>query len=178
MTEPQFIALAARASDTALGAARSICSTTEDAEDVAQDVMLRLWTMREQLGGEADMLRLAYVAARNMSIDLCRRKGRAVGLDEKVDAILRDAAPSPSDTLIYKEALDWTLRRMQQLPPSEYQMLRMRQVEDKNNREIAEILHVKPETVANMLARARQKLLADVRRGAYADLLNTKNRKR
>ena len=59
---------------------------------------------------------------------------------------------------------EWLRRKLDRLPSSEYQVLHLRQVERKTNREIAAILGIEVTSVATLLSRARQKLMEDIRK--------------
>lgn len=147
-------------------AARSCGLDIADAEDVAQDVLLKLWSLRDDLTAEqqamsADrapgrLLALAYVAARNLSLDRLRRR-RTVPI---ADRPVADNVNTPPDKLL--EIADnerWLEQRMARLPSTEYQVLRLRQVERRSNDEIAAILGIGAESVTTLLSRARRHLL-------------------
>lgn len=53
---------------------------------------------------------------------------------------------------------------MNNLPPKEYQILRMRQVEQLSNGEIAKLLGIEKTSVATLLSRARIKLFNEIKR--------------
>ncbi|MBQ2496333.1 MAG: hypothetical protein II521_09485, partial [Prevotella sp.] len=52
--------------------AQRYLDNTDDAEDVVQDALLRLWQMREQLRSPLD--RMAMVVTRNLAIELLRQR--------------------------------------------------------------------------------------------------------
>lgn len=75
------------------------------------------------------------------------------------------AVRSAADVAIEAEETDaWLQRRLQALPPMQHQVLRLRQIELKDNAEIAAILGIKPASVATLLSKARRQLLADIRK--------------
>ncbi len=162
MEQSTFEALSAKAGETARHAALDICKSSADAEDVAQDVMLKLWTMHRHIGDKAEMLRLAKVMGRRTAIDLWRRN-RRMELTDKMNEPT-DLAISPEEEMERQEAGEWFVQRMEALPPAEYQILRMRQVEGLSNMEIARILQIKPTSVATLLSRARHKMLEQMKK--------------
>ncbi len=161
MEQSTFESLSAKASETARLVALSICNCNADAEDVAQDVMLKLWTMHAHIGDGRAMLRLAKVMGRHVAIDLWRHN-RRMELTEQVSEPIGFAI-SPEEEMEHHEADKWFVQRMEELPPAEYQILRMRQVEQLSNMEIARILQIKPASVATLLARARRKMLEQMK---------------
>ena len=62
--------------------ANRIVGDSEEAEDVVQDALLRLWQLREDDIRNAESL--AKVITRNLSIDLVRRKRVMVDMDESL----------------------------------------------------------------------------------------------
>ena len=76
-------------------------------------------------------------------------------------AAVRSAAAAAIEA---EETDAWLQRRLQALPPMQHQVLRLRQIELKDNAEIAAILGIKPASVATLLSKARRQLLADIRK--------------
>ncbi len=161
MEQSVFESLSAKASETARRVALDICANEADAEDVVQDVMLKLWTMRAHIAGGTEMLRLAKVIGQREAIDVWRYNQRM----EPMDKVREPArlAISPQEEMELQEDVQCFLQRMEKLPPAEYQILRMRHVEQLNNMEIANILQIKPASVATLLARARHKMLEQMK---------------
>ncbi len=133
----------------------------EEAEDAAQDAMLKLWTIRQKLPSGKSAEPLAVTIVKHLTIDRLRGRHRQTALD-------REAAASPNtmpDAIMEGEENDeWLRRAMRKLPPAEHAVLRLRQVERKTNEEIAAIVGIKPVSVPTLLARARRKLLEELKR--------------
>lgn len=133
----------------------------DEAQDVAQDTMLRLWAMRDTLDKYRSLESLAVTIARHRCVDMFKRK-RMVPIDGR--QVMEERFPSPDERLEAADNEAWLERRMAELPSSEYQVLYMRQVERRTNGEIAAILGIETTSVATFLSRARRKLLEAVRR--------------
>ena len=58
----------------AQGYARRYLARADDADDAASDAMLRLWAVHDSLRDTAHAARLAAVIARNVAIDMLRRR--------------------------------------------------------------------------------------------------------
>ena len=67
----------------------------EEAEDVAQEVMLKLWTLHGDIDSREDMEKLAVCMARNKAIDIHRRHSLQ-SIDDRSD--LLDNKTPPPDT--------------------------------------------------------------------------------
>lgn len=67
-----------------LAYARQRCHSTEEAEDVVQDALVKLWHYQEERGHVPPDLPLAYSVLRFLGMDRGRRKGRAEKRDQKI----------------------------------------------------------------------------------------------
>lgn len=153
MSEKEFTDMAAELRVAAVRSAAAAGIGVEGAEDVAQDIMLRLWTLRDNISSARHARGLAVVAARNRALDMLRQS-HTVSLTTGVTVVAIEA----------EETDAWLQRRLQALPPMQHQVLRLRQIELKDNAEIAAILGIKPASVATLLSKARRQLLADIRK--------------
>lgn len=162
MSRDEFEDIARQIRQTALAAALSANAGADNAEDVAQEVSLRLWTLHAELANADHALRLASCAAHNLTIDNHRRK-RSVSLDDR--RFTPDKKTPSADSRIEEmEDMAWLMDRLRALPPKEYQILRLRQVEQKTNTEIAALLGIEKTSVATLLSRARQKMFNEIKR--------------
>lgn len=146
----------------AMNAALSCGASTEDAEDIAQDITLKLWTLCTDINNVVHAVRLALRSARNLAISK-RRELHTTSFDSK-DVAAEDGRIAPDMSLEEEENTAWIEAKMRQLPPREYEILRLRQEEQKTNDEIAMLLGIDKASVATMLSRARTKLLNDIKR--------------
>ncbi len=159
MDQITFEKYALRARERAVSAAVAISGDSDAAEDVSQEVMLKLWGLHAELEAAEDMLRLAPVIARRMAIDVWRRRKPLALSDVDVSALAADAAAATS--LEAEEERAWLEQRLAQLPPTAHEILRLRQVEGRTNDEIAALLGLTKPSVATILSRARRQLLAE-----------------
>lgn len=136
--------------------AQRITLSREEAEDVVQDTLERLWRDRERLSlidsVEAWTLRLV----RNLSLDRLKRSGRqAVELDPERDAT---AAPGADRTLELEEGIRLVREAMDRLPEVQRSIMELRDIEGKSYAEIAEILDLTESQVKVYLHRGREKV--------------------
>jgi len=68
-----------------LGYARSVTRSEDNAEDLVQEVMLRLWDMRERLSSEGRLKSLAMTMVRNMFLDQQRHESHSAAMPDNVD---------------------------------------------------------------------------------------------
>lgn len=160
MDSKEFEKIAEKVRSRVISAARGYRLDSETEADIAQDTMLKLWTLRDELTSEKPALSLGVTIARHLCIDHLRRR-RTVGIE---DVRLSDSPGARPDAEL--ESLEnerWLRERLGQLPSTEHTVLRLRQVEHKSAAEIAAIIGITPASVATLLARARHKLLNDIR---------------
>ena len=163
MNEEAFARIVPQLRCCAIKAGRRVGATETEAEDIAQDVMLRLWQMRNDLGRFVSLEGLVARMAHNLTLNL-RRAGNAKTIGNSETACIADVQLSPSDVLEAKENLEWLERRINDLPTTEYTILYMRQVEQRSNEEISHLLGIASTSVSTLLARARRRLLEDIKR--------------
>ena len=129
----------------------------EEAEDVVQDTLLKMWDRRQEWDSVHSLEAMAMTICHNRALDVANKAGRGnLMLD-----VERDARPTDSDP--YKRLEDKekgrVLRRiMDALPAVQRSIMEMRELEGKDYREIAEILGLEEGQVRVYLHRARQKV--------------------
>ena len=74
MDQATFETHATAARRSALSASRAMGVDPHSAEDIAQETLIRLWSMREDLERFKSMVALAGVVARRLCIDRFRRR--------------------------------------------------------------------------------------------------------
>ena len=132
----------------------------DEAEDIAQDVMLRLWQMHDELDSYESIEALAALMARHLLRNHQKRR-QPETLNE---AIVVSLNTSPHDILEMKEDDAWLTKRLEQLPTTQRTLLYMRQVERRSHEEIARLLGIEITSVSTLLARARRTLLEEIKR--------------
>lgn len=140
--------------------AARVLGNRAEAEDVAQEVMLRLWRAAAewQPDGPARPATWAYRVTANLAVDRLRARRGAVGLDEVPEP--PDEAPGAGaamDDAARLAALDAAL---QALPERQRQAVVLRHIEGLANPEIAEVLDISVEAVESLTARGKRALAA------------------
>lgn len=147
-----------------LRAAYRITGSMADAEDVAQVVFLRLWQHSDPATIEHAESYL-YRAAINASLDLLRRRAgeRARPLEDALFLVSQDPEASPERNCSAGELRSWLRQALTSLGPRAAEMFVLRYLEDRDNREIAEMLNTSQAVVAVVLYRARTRLRKELR---------------
>ena len=161
MVQKEFEDMAADLRRRIVTLARGYRLDSDSAEDVAQDTMLKLWTIREKIGGKPSAAAMATTIARHLSIDMLRRN-KTIALD--MTAAPDSSYRQPDSLLQTAEDDRWLKSQLDKLPTKEHAVLHLRQVEQKTTEEIAAIVGVSAVSVPTMLARARKKLFDEIKR--------------
>jgi RNA polymerase sigma-70 factor (ECF subfamily) len=161
MDEKEFIKMVPRLRQVALNAATGTGATDAEADDIAQEVMIRLWQMRTRLGSISSIDGFTATIARHLTIS-GYRKSRSDEARQKFFKPLSQSM-SPEDAMVMKDDERWLEARLRELPSTEYEILRMRQVEGRSFGEIAAVLGITEGSVRTLLSRARRKLLEEIK---------------
>ena len=136
-----------------------------DAEDLSQEVFMKVFTAIKDFRGEAKLSSWLYRIAMNTCIDKTRRRHlKLVDIDEKV---YEQATPgkNPEQLLQDRAAQDQIEQALQKLPPRQRSIFVMRHYNELMLREIAEALGISEGTVKAQLFRAIQRLQKEL--GAF-----------
>jgi RNA polymerase sigma-70 factor (ECF subfamily) len=157
--------LTARLLPRAYSHALRVLGDGAEAEDVAQEAMLRLWRVApEWRAGEAKVTTWLYRVVANLCTDRLRR-GRRRG------ALALDAVPEPEDGAPGAVARLETRDReaalqaaLDALPERQRQAVVLRHIEGLGNAEIATIMDISAEAVESLTARGKRALAAALER--------------
>jgi len=153
--------LTLRLTPRVLGYAARLLSDRAEAEDVAQEAMLRLWRIApEWRAGEAQVGTWLYRVVTNLVTDRLRRRQRrgTDGLDDTPE--MADDAPAAVATLIEADRMAALDTALAALPDRQRQAVVLRHIEGMTNPEIAQIMEIGVEAVESLTARGKRALTA------------------
>lgn len=156
-----FRSLVDRHLSGALGVARRMLRDEAEAEDVAQEALLRLWRSAEglEVGPQGVRPWLRRVVS-NLCVDRMRAGRRLSVVEEVPDC------PEPATQLAHVEAQDVSLRvdaALKDLPDRQRMALTLFHYEGLSQIEVGRIMGISDEAVESLLARARRSLKAALR---------------
>lgn len=161
MNESAFEQQSRRLWQKAYDTSRSYGADGMEAEDIAQEVMLRLWQMRNELGRFRSPEALVVVVSKRLTLNLNRQK-QLLPLDGSALQVAMTGS-TPQQLMEEKENEEWLDQRLRQLPSRQYAILWMRQVERRSCDEIARLLGIGETSVRTLLSRARHQLREDLK---------------
>jgi RNA polymerase sigma factor (sigma-70 family) len=144
-----------------VGYAGRMLSDRVEAEDIAQETMLRLWKLApDWRPGEAQISTWAYRVAGNLCTDRlrARRRRRAEALDDVAEP--ESGAASVVAGLIEADRMAALDAALATLPERQREAVVLRHIEGLSNPEIAEILQIGVEAVESLTARGKRGLAA------------------
>lgn len=139
-----------------LNYARKLTDDSSDAEDVVQEVMLKLWNIRQKLEEYNSIEALAVRITHNLCMDMWRSK--------RTDQVSLDQVSAVSQTVNPERVLEGNdeIRLMREiissLPTLQQTIIRMKDIEEYETEEIAQITGCSSESIRSNLSRARKKV--------------------
>jgi RNA polymerase sigma-70 factor (ECF subfamily) len=138
-----------------------IVGNENDAWDLAQDSFLKAWRSIHQFGGRSSFYTWLYRITINVTVDSLRKRSRRgeVELDDAIPSFL----PSPRANYERAEIRALVDAALAQLTPEHRAVIVLKEIEDMQYREIAEILNVSIGTVMSRLFYGKKKLQSILR---------------
>ena len=135
-----------------------ILGSVEEAEDVVQEVLLRVWRQRSEMQGWHNVEAWCMRMVKNHALDQLR-SGR-LRFREEMDGLPEPACCDDSPDLLAErdETLAHIHRLIAALPEKQRIALQLRDVEDYSYQEIADIMEISLDQVKVNLFRARKQL--------------------
>ena len=136
--------------------ARQNVNDSNDAEDLVQETLLRLWTARSQWENYQNIEAVAVRTLKNCIIDSYRSKKVNY---ESVDTLsIENAEPNPHQQLESNEKWQVLQEIILQLPNLQRLIITMKDIEGYETEDIAKITNTNIESVRMNLSRARKKV--------------------
>ena len=161
-----------------------ITQNREEAEDIVQETMIKVWTRREQWDTIDNLEAFTTTICRNLALDhLKRMDNRHASLDDYTSLSTlhtphsslhtpqlpslggvrggslhtpHSTAPSPFDHAVSQNRLELVRQIIDSLPEKQRSCVQLRDIESKSYRDIATILGISEEQVKVNIFRARQ----------------------
>ncbi|MEO0571757.1 MAG: RNA polymerase sigma factor [Bacteroidota bacterium] len=154
MQQKEFLALVLPFKDKLYRMAKRLLVSREEAEDATQEILLKLWSKNESMGQYKSVEAFAMTMTKNFCLD--RLKSKQAGNLKLVHSNYKDESVSVQRQLETKDSVDWVERIMEELPEQQKMVLQLRDIEDYDYDEIAQMLDMKPTAVRVTLSRARK----------------------
>lgn len=129
----------------------------EDAEDIVQDTLIKVWNKRDEWQDIESIEAYSLTVCRNLALDRIKRKDRQ---NESLDDIQLDqgatAVTNPYEQMLQKDRIELVRRIVNALPEKQRTCMQLRDFEGKTYKEIAAIMDISEDQVKINIFRARQ----------------------
>ena len=167
--EAAFAELVERFQHRLVGILHHIVGSADEAEDLAQEVFLRVYRIRKKYTPKAKFSTWLFTIANNLALNALRNRKRRPVLPLEVgesgqaghrpgENAVPDLGETPSAGLRHKELAEVIRQALDGLGERQRVAIVLNKFEDMNYAEIAEVMDLTTKAVKSLLSRARMKL--------------------
>ena len=154
MTQVEFLDVVMPFKDKLYRLAKRLLVSTEEAEDATQEVLMKLWSKHEDMQRYRSVEAFAMTMTKNFCLDKLKSK-HASNL-KLVHSNYAEGGSSLHQQIEARDSSSWVERIMEELPEQQKLVMQLRDVEEYEFDEIAELLNMNANTVRVSLSRARK----------------------
>lgn len=154
MGHNDFVALIAPFKDKVFRLARRLLISTEEAEDAAQEVFVKLWNKEKVLADYRNVEAFAMTMTKNYCLD--QLKSKRAGNLKITHSNYEDKSASLDKKVEDIDSLNWVEKIINQLPEQQRIIIQLRDVEQYEFEEIAKMLEMNETAIRVALSRARK----------------------
>jgi RNA polymerase sigma factor (sigma-70 family) len=136
--------------------AKRLLNNLPEAEDAVQETFLRLWAKKDVLKEYRSIEAFALTITKNLCLD--RMKSKGYKTDELTENHEKMSESTPHTRLELTESFEKIQLIIQSLPEQQRMIIHLRDIEEYDLDEIAEIMELNMNTVRVNLSRARKKV--------------------
>ena len=156
MNEREYIALIDPFKNKLYRFAKRFLVSVEEAEDATQDVLLKLWNLREKLGSYKNPEAFAMTITRNHCLDKLKSK-HAQNL-KITHNNYEDHSHKLQNKIESRDSVSLVEKFIKTLPVQQQLVIQLRDIEQYEFKEISEVLDMKETAIRVALSRARKTL--------------------
>lgn len=128
----------------------------EDAEDIVQDTLLKVWSRRDDWQNIDSIEAFSLTICRNLALDKLKRADNGNLTISEGESHEADTAANPYETAVRKDRVELVRKIVDALPEKQKSCMQLRDFEGKSYRDIAKVLGITEEQVKVNIFRARQ----------------------
>ncbi|MCB0804390.1 MAG: sigma-70 family RNA polymerase sigma factor [Bacteroidales bacterium] len=133
-----------------------------EAEDVVQEVFIRLWNRRDKLTQYKSLEAFSVTITKNLCLD--RLKSKRNKTDELTEQNVKPERLTPAKAMELNDSYRMINKLINRLPEQQRLIIQMRDIEGYEHAEIAEMLNTNENAVRVNLSRARKKIRDDMQK--------------
>ncbi len=156
MKQHIFIDLMKPVQDKMYRLALRLLVSKEAAEDATQEVLLKLWSKKQNLSSYDNLEAFAMTVTKNHCLDQLKLKGN--NNLRIVHSNYDSGETSLQKQVEVRDDLDWVQKIIEKLPEQQKILIQLREVEEYEYEEIAKMTEMKETAIRVALSRARKKI--------------------
>lgn len=140
----------------------SLVRSKEIAEELVEDVFVRLWANRQSISGIDNLTVYLYVAVKNKALNKLSQKAKELiaAPFDYLDTTMHEFAADPYDLMITSEMMAQMQRAIETLPPRCKMIFKLVREDGLKYKDVAEILNISVNTIDVQMAIAVKKICA------------------
>lgn len=154
MTQAEFLNIVMPFKDKVFRLAKRLLVSNEEAEDATQEILMKLWNNKEKMQQYKNVEAFAMTMTKNFSLDKLKSK-HAQNL-KIVHSNYQDHNASLQKQVELQDSVNWVEKIMDELPEQQKIILQLRDIEQYDFNEIAEMLDMNETAIRVSLSRARK----------------------
>lgn len=137
-----------------------LTNSPSNAEEIVQDVFLKIWLKRDTLTAVEHFRAYLFTATRHHVFNALKRLSLHRQLVGEIARGLTDESNETENMLLDKEYQSILREAVEQLPPQQQQVYRLMKEQGLKREQVAELLKISPQTVKQHLAQAMRSIRA------------------
>ncbi|NIK92916.1 RNA polymerase sigma factor [Mangrovimonas sp. CR14] len=154
MNQKEFLNTVMPFKDKVFRLAKRLLVSTEEAEDATQEVLLKLWNNKSKIAEYNNVEAFSMTMTKNFCLDKLKSK-QAQNL-KLVHSNYKDEHASLQKQIELNDSLGWVGKIIQELPEQQRMIIQLRDIEQYDYGEIAEMLDMNQTAIRVALSRARK----------------------
>ena len=154
MTQTEFLNIVMPFKDKVFRLAKRLLVSTEEAEDATQEVLMKLWHNKAKIEEYKNVEAFSMTMTKNFCFDKLKSK-QAQNL-KIVHNNYEDGNTSLQKQIELNDSVNWVARIIEDLPEQQKLIIQLRDIEEYDLDEIAEMLDMNNTAVRVTLSRARK----------------------
>ncbi len=140
-------------------------------EEIVQETFINLWLSRDKLHPEGNLWLYLFVIAKRLSLNVLRQACKSADVVEHLLLQSMDSHNQTEEEIMAHDLERFTEKIIEKLPRQQQLIFKLSRVEGLSHKEIADQLHISPNTVKNHMVEALKNLKANLKYSEYAGLV-------
>lgn len=154
MTQADFVKIVMPFKDKVFRLAKRLLVSREEAEDATQEILLKLWNNQSKMEDYKNVEAFSMTMTKNFCLD--RLKSKQAQNLKIVHSNYQDNNTSLQKQIEANDSVDWVSKIIEALPEQQKLVLQLRDIEQYEFEEIAEMLEMNQTAIRVALSRARK----------------------